>query len=384
MIPVVMENKVVPALFLAFSLILLPLPAGAEEPNSSVKDPNVIEISEMLARQLKIEPVGHGHIYDTLRLPGRVQLDEQRLVRIGASVTGRITDLHALLGQEVQQGDVLAELNSTELGTAQAAYLTASSQANLRKLAVSRAQRLLAGDVIGAAELQAREGELTEAQVAMQAAADQLRVLGMDEGGIKRLTRNRQINSRLPIIATLSGVIIERRINLGQVVQPSDNLYTIADLSRVWLVAEIPERQAHLIQEGEEAEAEISALPGPPVKGQLIYIADVVNPATRTVTVRMEIPNPQRHIRPNMLAAIVIHTKAARQLVVPNEAVIRQNDKDFVFVQTSLRRFTLRPVKLSQNGGTLRGVVSGLSAGEPIIVKGAFHLNNERLRRELE
>src|SRR5699024_1266540 len=123
-------------------------------------------------------------------------------------------------------------------------------------------------------------------------AADQLRVLGMDEEGIKRLTRNRQINSRLPIIATLSGVIIERRINLGQVVQPSDNLYTIADLSRVWLVAEIPERQAHLIQEGEEAEAEISALPGPPVKGQLIYVADVVNPATRTVTVRMEIPNP--------------------------------------------------------------------------------------------
>src|SRR5699024_3055667 len=155
-----------------------------EEPNSSVKDPNIVEISEVLVRQLKIESVGHGHIYDTLRLPGRVQLDEQRLVRIGASVTGRITDLHALLGQEVQQGDVLAELNRIELGTAQAAYLTASSQANLRKLAVSRAQRLLAGDVIGAAELQAREGELTEAQVAMRAAADQLRVLGMDEEGI--------------------------------------------------------------------------------------------------------------------------------------------------------------------------------------------------------
>src|SRR5690625_894680 len=128
---VVMRNKEVPTFFLVFSLALLPFPSAAEESGSLVKDPNVIEISEALARQLKIEPVGYGHIYDTLRLPGRVQLDEQRLVRIGASVTGRITDLHALLGQEVQQGDVLAELNSIELGTAQAAYLTASSQANL-------------------------------------------------------------------------------------------------------------------------------------------------------------------------------------------------------------------------------------------------------------
>lgn len=372
------------SLVLIFSFTLLSSPLAAEAANAAIKDSNTIEISDVLAQQLKISPVGYGRVRSTLRLPGRVQLNEQRLVRIGASVTGRITALHAMLGQEVQRGDILAELNSTELGAAQAAYLKASSQVNLRKLAVSRAQRLLAGDVIGAAELQEREGVLIETQVEMRAAADQLRVLGMDDEGIEQLNRNRQINSRLSIIATLSGVVIERRINLGQVVQPSDNLYTIADLSHVWLVAEVPEKRAHLIREGEEAEAEISALPGPPAKGQLIYVADVVNPNTRTVTVRMDIPNPQRHIRPNMLAAIVIHTRATPELVVPAEAIVRQDSQDFVFVQTGARRFTLRLVELSSNGGALRGVVSGLAAGEPIVVEGAFHLNNERLHRQLE
>jgi cobalt-zinc-cadmium efflux system membrane fusion protein len=371
-------------LILIFSLVLLSSPLAAEAPNATTKDLNTIEISEVLAQQIKVSPVGYGRVLNTLRLPGRVQLDEQRLARIGASITGRITALHAMLGQEVQQGDILAELNSTELGTAQAAYLKASSQVNLRKLAVNRARRLLAGDVIGSAELQEREAALIEAQVEMRTAADQLLVLGMKEEDIEQLTRNRQINSRLPIIATLSGIVIERRINLGQVVQPSDNLYTIADLSHVWLVAEIPEKRAHLIQEGEEAEAEISALPGPPVKGKLIYVADVVDPNTRTVTVRMEIPNPQRHIRPNMLAAIVIHNKSAPELVVPAQAIVRQDSQDFIFVQTSDKRFTLRPVELSSSGGTLRGIVSGLTAGEPIVVEGAFHLNNERLHRELE
>jgi cobalt-zinc-cadmium efflux system membrane fusion protein len=379
-----MENNAMRSLVLIFSFILLSSPLAAEAPNAAIKDSNTIEISDVLAQQLKISPVSYGRVRSTLRLPGRVQLNEQRLVRIGASVTGRITALHAMLGQEVQRGDILAELNSTELGAAQAAYLKAFSQVNLRKLAVSRAQRLLAGDVIGAAELQEREGALIETQVEMRAAADQLRVLGMDDEGIEQLNRNRQINSRLSIIATLSGIVIERRINLGQVVQPSDNLYTIADLSHVWLVAEVPEKRAHLIQEGEEAEAEISALPGPPAKGQLIYVADVVDPSTRTVTVRMDIPNPQRHIRPNMLAAIVIHTRAAPELVVPAEAIVRQGSEDFIFVQTGARRFTLRPVELSANGGALRGVVSGLAAGEPIVVEGAFHLNNERLHRELE
>jgi cobalt-zinc-cadmium efflux system membrane fusion protein len=379
-----MENSTMRLLILIFSLILLSSPLAAEAPNATTKDLNTIEISDVLAQQIKVSPVGYGRVLNTLRLPGRVQLDEQRLARIGASVTGRITALHAMLGQEVQRGDLLAELNSTGLGTAQAAYLKASSQVNLRKLAVSRARRLLAGDVIGSAELQEREAALIEAQVEMRTAADQLLVLGMNEEDIEQLTRNRQINSRLPIIATLSGIVIERRINLGQVVQPSDNLYTIADLSHVWLVAEIPEKRAHLIQEGEEAEAEISALPGPPVKGKLIYVADVVDPNTRTVTVRMEIPNPQRHIRPNMLAAIVIHNKSAPELVVPAQAIVRQDSQDFIFVQTSDKRFTLRPVELSSSGGTLRGIVSGLTAGEPIVVEGAFHLNNERLHRELE
>jgi membrane fusion protein, heavy metal efflux system len=366
---------------------LFPLFVGAVENTDSPLETGhsmAIEVSSALSQQFRVEPVKYGRLSDTLRLPGRVQVNEQRLAQVGTPVTGRIIELRGVLGQEVKRGEVLAVLNSTELGMAQAAYLKASSQVNLRQLAVDRARRLLAGDVIGSAALQEREGQLVEAQVEMQAAADQLRLLGMSNEAIQQLASERKINSLLSIMAPLSGTVIERQVKLGQITQPAHPLYTVADLSSIWLVAQAPENQAYLIQEEEKVEAEIPALPGPTVQGQLTYVADVVDPESRTVEVRMEVPNPRRRIKPEMLSTIIIHVQSAPALVVPSHAVVREGKQDFVFVQTGPQHFTLRAVELGPDGGPWRAVRGGLAAGEPIVVEGAFHLNNERRRREVE
>jgi cobalt-zinc-cadmium efflux system membrane fusion protein len=168
------------------------------------------------------------------------------------------------------------------------------------------------------------------------------------------------------------------------VVQPSDALYTVADLSRVWLVAEVPEQQAQWAHTGDEAEAEIPALPGQNVRGRLIYVADLVDPETRTITVRMDVPNPLRSLKPQMLATLLIRKQGRRTLVLQDSAVIREEDQDHVFVETSPRRFELRAVRLGEGEGSVRPILDGVRAGERVVVEGAFHLNNERLRKELE
>ena len=361
-----------------FLVLLVSSMAFAEAPPRSVIAPPT------LLKQLKIIAVGHAELRDSLRVPARVDLDQHRLARIGATVTGRIVETKAWIGQTVKKGETLAILNSTELGMAQAAYLKATSQVNLRELAVSRARRLLESDVIAAAELLEREGMLREAEVDLRAASDQLRVMGMNEVDLARLARDKSIYSFTPIVASLSGVVIERNVTVGQVVQPADALFTIADLSHVWLVAELPEQQAHWARLGDEANADIAALENENLTGRLIYVADLVNPATRTVTVRMDMPNPQRILKPQMLATLLIRKQGANYLVLPDSAVIRDDNKDHVFVQIAPNKFDLRPVQLGEDEGGVRPVLNGLKMGEKVVIDGGFHLNNERMRKELE
>jgi len=337
-----------------------------------------------LLERLKIEPVTSTEIGETLHLPGRVTLNEHRVARVGPSVTGRVTNVTAFIGQNVQQGQRLATINSTELSIAQAAYLKAKTQMNLHRLAVDRARRLLKADVISRAELTERESELAEVEVELRASADQLTVMGMSDEAIQRLSNSGQIDSVIPVTATLSGTVIEREISIGQIAQPTDDLFTIADLSEVWVVAEAPEQQAYLVETGGRAEVQIPALPGQKITGKVIYVADIVNPSTRTVTVRMEVENPERKIKPEMLATMVIHRPRITSLNIPAKAVVRTGDRDYVFVQTSGDQFVLTPVSLGPDLGGLRRVIAGLTEGQRIVVDGAFHLNNERIRKELE
>ncbi len=347
-------------------------------------DPSLVTVPADFLQRLRVAPAGEGEATETLRVPARIEVDEQRVARIGATVTGRVTQIHATLGQRVKRGEQLATLHSTELSAAQLAYLKALSQAELQRRAVERAKLLFASDVIGAAELQKRESELAQAQAEMQASQGQLGVLGMSDSAMAKLAASRAVHSLSSITATLDGVVIERKVTPGQVVQPADALFTVADLSHVWLVAEVPEQQAALIKKGEAAQAEIPALNGKRIEGRLIYVADIVDPDRRTVTVRMDVDNADRMLKPEMLASMLIQGSPQRRLVVPASAVVREDNKDHVFVQLDGTRFQLRSVTLGQESNGYVPVQKGLKSGEPIVTEGAFHLNNERKRKELE
>lgn len=347
-------------------------------------DPLVVRPAAELAAQLTVAPVVAAPIAETLRVAGRIDFDEQRLARIGASVTGRVTQIDALLGQVVAKGDVLARLNSAELSNAQLAYLKAKSQLELNRRNMERAKSLYEADVIGAAELQRRESEFQISAAESRAAADQLRVLGVSPVAVDRLGKSGVIDSVTPVATTLGGVVVERKVAQGQVVQPSDALFVVADLARVWAVAQVPEQQVSQVKVGQAVTIEVPALDHQKLVGKLIFVGHTINPDTRTVLVRTELDNADGRLKPAMLASMLIEAKPLERLVIPASAVVRDGDDDNVFVLGSEGSFRLTKLKLGPEQSGRRVVLSGLKGGERIVVEGAFHLNNERNRREQE
>jgi cobalt-zinc-cadmium efflux system membrane fusion protein len=254
----------------------------------SVQDPNVVIVNEDLHKMIADGKAQVSPFVEELRASGRIDFNELYLSRIGANVTGRVSEILAVPGQIVKQGDVLAKITSTELTQSQLAYLKSKSASQLADQAANRAKILYKEDVIALAELQRREAEASSAKAEFRAANDQLRVQGMDQASIDRLAKSGVIESINNVIATIPGEIVERKINKGQVVQPADALFTVADLSTLWAISEVPESNSYLIRKGQKVSVIIPALRNQDIEGVVAHVDSIVNPQTRTVVVRME------------------------------------------------------------------------------------------------
>ena len=356
-------------------------PSGAAQ---TAQDPNLVMANESLLAQIKISVVSQGDVSDILRVAGQIDFDEQALTRIGASVTGRVTQINAQLGNEVKKGDTLALINSSELSNSQLAYLKARSEKEFHRRTVQRAKTLFEADVISAAELQRRESEYEVASAQTRAAQDQLRVLGVNFKAMEELATTGAIDSVASVMATIKGVVVERKVTTGQVVQPADVLFTVADLSRVWAVAQVPEQQVAQVKVGQSVRIEVPALQNEQLLGKLIYVGQTVNPETRTVLVRTELDNTSGRLKPSMLASMLIESTPKKQLVIPTSAVVREQDADYVFIEEKPGSFRLKPVRLSSEHNGQRVVLDGLSQGMRIVSDGAFHLNNHRNLKDME
>ena len=341
-------------------------------------DATLVAVNPELMSRLTVGELQSLSVADTLRVAGTIDFDEQMLTRIGATVAGRVAQLQAQLGQTVKTGEVLAQIHSSELSNAQLAYLKARSETELFRRNVQRAKTLFEADVISAAELQRRENEFEVASAETRAAIDQLRVLGVSAKSIERLTQTGAIDSHAWVTSNISGVVVERKVTLGQVVQPSDAMFVVANLGRVWAVAQVPEQQVSQVKTGQSVRIEVPALNNERLVGKLIYVGQTVNPDTRTVLIRTELDNKDGRLKPAMLASMLIESEPQMRLVVPPGAVVRENDEDHVFVEQNDGRYKLTRVKLSAEHDGQRVVLEGLKAGMRIVTDGAFHLNNHR------
>jgi len=368
------------AAFAASACGTAPAPEGNQAAPAK-PDPLAITVDGDLRARLTIGEPFEVTVSARQTVAARIDVDRTRVTRVGSPVMGRISRLSAEEGQYVREGQVLALLDSTGLSDAQLAFLKALSDRQLAQRAADRAQVLLSADVIGAAEWQRREAELAQARAEFDAARDQLALLGMPGDAIDELERTHRINSVSRVVARMNGTVLHRTVSLGQVVQPADTAFEIADLSSVWLVAEVPEQTAGHLKVGARLEAVVAALPEERIEGSLSFVSATVNEETRTVLVRMALPNPDRRFKPAMLATVTLKDAPTRRRVVPAAAVVRDGDREAVFVQTDRDTFALRPVRLGPDYEGRRVVEEGLATGEQVVVDGAFHLNNERRRR---
>lgn len=342
--------------------------------NQSVVKPS----AELLAR-LNFTKVEEVDWRTQLKVSGSIELDEKRVARVGTTVSGRVTEIKVLRGDQVKKGDVLAMVHSPVLAEAQLTYLQAQSQYDLSRKAATRAQLLFKEGVIAAAEQQRRESELVSSEAEWQAARDRMHILGMTDADIKQLERSRKIQSITALRAPIDGVVIDRKVSQGQVLEPADLAYTIADLSQIWVVGEVPERYSSEMYREKAVTVTIPALAGEERKTQLSYVADTVTPQTRTLRVRAVLDNRDGRLKPDMLATLIIEGKAKKRLAIPETAIVREENSDKVFVQVAQGQFELISVKLGEEENGLRPVESGLKQGQEIVSDGVFYLNADRL-----
>ncbi|AKO64859.1 hypothetical protein VI34_04555 [Methylophilales bacterium MBRSG12] len=343
------------------------------------KNPNEVTAGADILDQIKFEPAKIIPIKKTLDIPGSIEVKQNLLARIGSPVQGRIIEIKGELGKTVKQGDVLAVINSTELAKQQLAYIKAVQMVELKTKAYERAVLLFDADVVSEAQKLERKTELSAAKADMEASKDQLFVMGMTVEDIEAIQSETQIDATTNIVAKIDGKIIKKNVNVGQVVDPTEDIFTIAMLNEVWGVAQVPERQIGFLKEGDEILIDVPAYESKFVEGKITYLGDIVDPVTRTVTIRTEIDNAHGLLKPDMLITMKVSGKKIEKVGVPINAIVSIDDIPNIFVKTGENKFLMRPVTLGIKNKDAVHIDDGLLEGEEVVIDGAFHLNNERL-----
>ena len=379
-----------------FSLMILdagcdgtPSDVVASKPPVAASTPGRITLSaeESTRVGLVVQPVVRSDFRTHRDFPAIVQPNQRNMAEITTLVRGRVVEVYADLGQEVKANAPLAILYSSELGLAQSAYLKAKAKLHVAEQAFNRAEFLLQEQVIGEAELQRRQAELLSAQAEGNESHDRLKLLGMNDEEFRRLERSRQIRSVVPIVAPFGGRIIGRKLTRGEVVETTENLFVIADLSEVWVLANIPEKDIPFVHSvhasgGTQVDVRINAYPKEVFKGTITYVGDVLDPITRTMQLRIELPNQDGRMKPEMFSTIRLYSESQPdRLAVPEAALQRDQGRTFVFVQRGANEYEMREVHIGESNGTLTSILGGLNEGEPVVTHGAFVLKSELLKK---
>ncbi|MDE3040907.1 MAG: efflux RND transporter periplasmic adaptor subunit [Nitrospirota bacterium] len=344
---------------------------------------------ESLRVGVAVTPVVRSEFRTHREFPALVQPNQRAMADITTLVRGRVVDVYADLGQQVEANALLAILYSSDLGLAQSAYLKARAKLHVAEQAYERAKFLLQEKVIGEAEAQRRQAELLSMQAEAHESRDRLKLLGMKGDDFLRLGRSRDIQSHVPIVAPFAGRIIGRNLTRGEVVETTEKLFVIADLSEVWVLANIPERDiafVHAIHAsgGRTAEVRINAYPKEVMTGTITYVGDVLDPATRTMQLRLELPNPDGRLKPEMFATISLASEPQPdQLAVPDAALQQDQGRTFVFVQRDADSYEAREVQVGESNGSFTTILGGLNEGDPVVTHGAFLLKSELLKKQV-
>ena len=367
--------------------------AADGEPAEEVHDEGVVELSAAKLAAIEIETalVEQRRLAAQLETTGEVGYEEDRIAHVAPRVPGRVQRVPVSLGDEVRRGQLLAVLDSVELGQARAAYLAARTREDLAQQNSERERGLYEDRITSEREmLEARAAHL-EAVSERESAQETLRLYGIPQEELARLAPGDPGASLLPVTAPISGRVVEKHATLGELATPGDTLFTIGDLGHVWIWIDVYERDLARVHLGDGVEVTVDPFPGRVFSGEVTYLSPEVEAETRTVRARIDVENPEQLLRPGMFAAVRLvdpHTaEASPSLVVPEGAIVRRGDETLVFVPAGEheggKRFEARPVTVGRHEPGWVEVLSGVEAGEEVVTTGAFFLESELAREEL-
>ena len=341
---------------------------------------------EELARTaIEVTPVARGQLRVPREFPATVQSNENELAEVTTLIRGRVVKVHVDVGQDVKKDTLLAMLHSTDLGVAEGAYLKAAAKLHEAELAYERARDLHEHKAVSLAELQRREAEMKTARAEARETQNRLELLGVSRQEIERLDREHTIKADVPLRAPFDGRVIMRNITRGEVVETNQKFFTVADLSDVWVVGNVPEKDVQYIRKDQRVDVIVSAYPHAISQGTITYISDVLDPATRTMRLRVTVPNPDRLLKPEMFATVRVYAAPTPDaLTVPLAAVQNGPAGKILFVQRGTNEFEVRTVKLGNEQGEVVTVLDGVSEGEQVVTKGSFVLKSEMERHKIE
>jgi membrane fusion protein, heavy metal efflux system len=350
-----------------------PAEGKTEQARDAKSSDNLLHIEPGMMRDLRITTsvVEQRHGGDGVSLLGEVTVNEDSYSQVGAPLAARIVKITAGPGQHVEKGQQLAVLQSTEIGKARSENITAQAKLELAQQILERKRRLAGEHIVAQRDVQEAEAAVASAEADVRASRSTLQALDAAD--------NNADSSQLSLRAPISGMVIERTALMGQLAEPAQPLFKIADLSNVWLSVHAFERDAVRLQTGKTAKVTLPALPGRTFQAKITLIGKQVDTASRTIPVRIAIANGSGVLRPGMSAtAWVPLGESSQQIItVPAASVQRIENQWYVFIPKSVDTFELRQVG---RGRDLEGeieIVSGLKSGDTVVVDGAFLLKAE-------
>ena len=339
-------------------------PSGAAQTDSH--SANDVVASD--ARGIQTLTLKTSAIPEYLELPAHMDADPTRVVHVFTPAGGRITEMKVRPWDRVQKGQPLAKLESGDLSRAVADYHKARVDNEVKQKAFARAEDLLAHHAIAEKDFQQAQGDAQMAQAEEDTARTRIRVLGADPD---------HATNELQVVAPRAGVILDTGAATGEFSKSLDApapLCTIADISTLWAVGEIYEKDLVAAKSGQSAEVTLNAYPERHWPGRVSVISDAVDPTTRTLRVRVVLANPDGRLKPSMFGSIRILRSSSQGIVVPSSAVIREGSDSYVFVSKAANRYECRAVTLGRAFDSSLEIVKGLAPGDSIVSDGALLL----------
>ena len=353
--------------------------AGEKEEAHSEAESELTLTSEEAARAgIKVEEVKPQPLGETITVTATIRPDADRLAHVAPRIEGRITAVPAKLGDKVRAGQALAMLDSVAVGEAHAAWIEAQAELGIAEADYKRAESLDAEEIIPRKDYLRAKADRDKAAAALRAAADRLRLLGGSPNASGTAV------SAFAVTAPFAGTVIEKKATLGELASPSEPLFSVADLSRVWIQADLPESALAKVRVGANAKVTVPAYPGEVFSGRVGHIGAALDKDTHTVAARIEVANADGRLKPEMFATASIEVAGTEReaISLPDAAIVLMDGRPTVFVYAQ-GAYEAREVEPGERSGGRTVLKSGLMAGDQVVTSGSYALKARKLKSQL-